>query len=601
MPHGEEERTVAKGELVRAVLAAIAPEIVKGPRGAELRARAEALGDAVFDADRTFRAERVYRDDEVRRVNEAALRVTELAPGFTMSDVDRPAQAVSSFFFDATNMLARLGGQADHEGTWDGERWVTWNREVECFPKAYHQPDPRLDTVEPDKVYFNVREVVRRAGLLRVVAGGHTFNESTSTGGERLRPAGTLLSLDRFTAWRRVVPDDAARSFGVRGEAAERVVRVQAGKRLRDLTEELWEAGLALSVAGSTDAQSLGGLLATDLHGTGRDHGFLSEAVLEARVVKANGELVTFTRAERGWTTDERPQRTFDWLPVAGALGMLGVVVELVLQVDRAYHLEKAVRFVPRDEVERDLAILLRENDHLSFYYPGGVPGAKTVRMNTWNRTERRPSPGASFRRLAGELSDHALVSFAPGLLFDIGLRDARSDDLVRYLNRAESVVLPAPAAFARRLFFAHDEIEYGLPVEGCLGAIRAVMDLLAAEELRSIVEVRFTPDRSAAVLGPGTAGRGRGGTAYIELATPLGMYSDARIAQVYEKFDRLLRPFGARPHLGKKTAMTGRDMAAIHGEDWARFQALRREWDPEGKLLPGDNLFLQKIFGERG
>jgi FAD/FMN-containing dehydrogenase len=353
-----------------------------------------------------------------------------------------------------------------------------------------------------------------------------------------------------------------------------------------------------LPCAGSTDAQSLGGLLATDLHGTGRDHGFLSEQVLEVRVVKANGDLVTITRTENGFRTDEQPARTFEWLPVAGALGMLGVVVEVTLLVDTAYHLAKAVQFVDRRETEERLDELLEQNDHLSFYYPGGVAGARTVRMNTWNRTDRRPSWTASLARLGSEISDHALVSFAPGLLFDIGRRDAHTDDLIRYLNRGKPTVLPAPAAFARRLFFVHDEIEYGFPRAAYPEAIRTVMDLLAAQEVQTIVEVRFTPDRSTALLGPGTAGRGRGGTAYIELATPLGMYSDARIAQVYEHFDRALRPLGARPHLGKKTAMNERDMAAIYGDDWGLFQGLRREWDPTEKFLPADNLFLRKVFG---
>ena len=70
--------------------------------------------------------------------------------------------------------------------------------------------------------------------------------------------------------------------------------RVQAGVRLRDLNKSLWSAGLALPVLGSTDAQSLGGLIASDLHGTGRDHGFLSEQVLALTVLVGVGFLLVY-------------------------------------------------------------------------------------------------------------------------------------------------------------------------------------------------------------------------------------------------------------------------------------------------------------------
>jgi FAD/FMN-containing dehydrogenase len=122
-------------------------------------------------------------------------------------------------------------------------------------------------------------------------------------------------------------------------------------------------------------------------------------------------------------------------------------------------------------------------------------------------------------------------------------------------------------------------------------------MRLLVAEEFRTIIELRFTPDTSEAVLGPGTAGRGLGGSAFIELATPLGQYSDARIAEVHQKFHEVLLRHGGRPHLGKKSAVTGAEMQEIYGEDWTQLQALRRRWDPGDKLLPPDNIFLRKIF----
>ncbi len=112
--------------------------------------------------------------------------------------------------------------------------------------------------------------IVKESVRLRAVGGGHTFNASPLTDG-------TMLSLDKY-----------AKVLSV--DSVNRLVHVQAGIRLRDLTAELLKHGLALPVQGSTDAQSIAGLIATDIHGTGRDAGFLSTNLRSIRLVDGEGE-----------------------------------------------------------------------------------------------------------------------------------------------------------------------------------------------------------------------------------------------------------------------------------------------------------------------
>jgi L-gulonolactone oxidase len=565
-----------------------------GPGGAELKLRAEALAEAVARANASWRTHGVYDDDHVHQVNEAAARVTELAPRFSLSDVDERDEAIPTLFADVENLLEGLTGSVDHEGHWSGTRWSTWNNEEHCCPERFVV----ASTHDASHPYAAVQEAVRTATHLRVVGAGHSFNESSCTGGSDTKPYGTLLTLDRYAAWSRVDPAHAQQKYSLDADTATRVVRAQAGIRLRDFSRQLWDAGLALPLAGSTDAQSLGGLIATDLHGTGRDHGFLSEQLVEVTVVTGTGALVTLTRTPNGWSTDETPAQTFRWLPVAGALGTLGVVVDVVLIADGAYTIAKDATFIDRHEAERDLELLLARYDHVSFYYPGGVAGLRTVRMNTWQRSTRASNALANFKRLGHELFDHSLAAFAPHVLFDIGRHDARKNLLLRELNHEKANTLTAPKAFARKLFYLHDEIEYAMPVAHYRDAIDAVLTMLTAEEFKTIVEVRFTPDTTQAWIGPGTAGRGRGGAAWIELATSLGAYSEGRIAQVYARFDEVMRRFEGRPHLGKKTPMRRADMEALYGDDWRAFEVLRKRWDPRGCFVPPDNVFLQKLFG---
>src|SRR5258705_8469256 len=102
--------------------------------------------------------------------------------------------------------------------------------------------------------------------------------------------------------------------------------------------------------------------------------------------------------------------------------------------------------------------------------------------------------------------------------------------------------------------------------------AIRDTQLLLQREEFKTIIEVRFTPNASEGMLGPGTGGP----SCYIELATALGDYSSERIVEVYDSFDRMLREkYHARPHLGKKTSVTYADMETIYGPVWQEFQSV--------------------------
>jgi FAD/FMN-containing dehydrogenase len=596
-PHPED--TPSREDLEREILNALPAELRDGPRGEELRGHVRALAEALVVAGDYFGRHQIYRDEDLRRVNEAAERIHAMDPEFSLSDIDHAAHdRLSAFFFNTHNMFYRFSGKADHEAKWDGTTWVNWNRMVHCRPAELIAPEPPTEALDDPSVYQPIRDIVRRATTMRVVAGGHAFNESASTGGDPERPLGTLLNLDRYRNWRRLDAREATERYGVQGDAAGRLVRVQTGIRFRDFNDAMWEAGLAMPLAGSTDTQSLGGLVASDLHGTGRARGFLAEQIYELRLVRADGSLVTWKRtADGGWTTDEPTPRSYAKLPVAGGLGMLGVVVELVIALDAVFYLKKTSRFVAREEVEGDLEGLISRHDHINVFYPAGVPSVRTVQLNTLDRTEEKPSFGAYFARLTGELGDHALSSFAPGMLFGVAENTVESNPLLRQFNKMKPIVLPAPTAFSRRLYYLHDEVEYAFPKTVALPALRATLDLLAEQELHSVVELRFTPDCARSMIGPGNAANGHGGAIWFGLATAIGENSRARILQVFEAFDHAMRPFGGRPHLGKQTSKHGPDMEALFGADWRAFSALRREWDPTNKFLPPDNPFLVKLF----
>jgi FAD/FMN-containing dehydrogenase len=453
------------------------------------------------------------------------------------------------------------GGKVLHEGRMRRGRWVDWYRAFECRPREYVEP-----TTERE-----ICEIVREATKLRVVGAGHSFNSAPLTDE-------VLLSLDRYNKVSvREAPDRPGR----------KIAEVQAGVRLRDLNRILYAHGVGLSVAGSTNPQSIGGLIATDLHGTGRDHGFLSEALISLRIVDAAGNARTFKPGDEVFHA------------AIGGAGTCGVVTGAEILCEPVYNLAKAVKVVKRHWAEAKLDQLVEENTHLSFYYFGGLARSQDqeedrdisrVRMNKWNRTIDPPDRLAQANKVSSELFDMIFSGHLIGLARALHVADlfARLSLFLYELGvNHRAVVHPADRGFARLLYFRHDEIEYGIPYESFKPCMDEVRKMLTRRHFPTIVEVRFTPDHSQALLGPGVGRR----TAYIELAPSMSRPTD----EVFQEFEQIVLRHHGQPHLGKKIYIDARGMEEIYGrEKMERFRAARRAQDPTGKFL---NAFTERLL----
>lgn len=463
---------------------------------------------------------------------------------------------------NAAVFVASGGRTVCHEGRYRAGTWIDWARVFRCRPRDYVQPTSEAD----------ICRVVAEATNVRVVGAGHSFNAAPLCDE-------VLISLDRFN--QATVHDDPSRPGG-------KIAEVQAGIRLRDLTRVLAEHGAALPVAGSTDPQSIGGLIATDLHGTGRDHGFLSECLLSLRIVDAAGNAATVEPGDDVFHA------------AIGGAGTCGVVIGARIRCGPAYNLSKAVKVVSRPWAEAHLDALLAENTHVSFYDFGGVgsaeqesdPKVARVRMNKWNRTVDPPNRGRRVIKIVDEVFDLLFSGHLMGVARVCHVSDwlARSFMGVYALAvNHRAVVYPATEGFARLLYFRHDEIELGVPRESLLACLAEVRALLRERGYPTIIEIRFTPDTSQAMLGPGV---GRP-TAYVELAPSMSRPTD----EVFAEFEAVVRRHGGQPHLGKKLYLDGEAMEAIYGaETMRRFRAARRSQDPSGKFL---NAATEAVLGD--
>src|SRR5699024_5193225 len=177
----------------------------------------------------------------------------------------------------------------------------------------------------------------RRA--LRMLGGGHSFSALAATDG-------ITLSLDGFQGL-------------VSADPATGLVTLRGGTRLWAVAELLAPYGLALSMMGDIDRQSIAGAIQTGTHGTGGAFTGFPDMVRGLRLVLADGSVV-----------DTSPTRDPDLFEAARlGLGSIGVVLEVTLQCVSAYRLELRESTEPLEPTVRAFLADSALVDHHEFFW----------------------------------------------------------------------------------------------------------------------------------------------------------------------------------------------------------------------------------------
>lgn len=191
------------------------------------------------------------------------------------------------------------------------ERLRNWAGNIEFGAARVHRPQ----SVE------EVQRIVATAARVRVLGSGHSFNRIADTPEDLVSVAGLPA--------------------GIRVDEAGGTVSVAAGVRYGDLAAHLDAAGYALHNLGSLPHISVAGAVATGTHGSGVGLGNLATAVAGIELVTAEGELVSLRRGDA------------DFPGSVVALGALGVVVRLTLDIVPAYRIRQYVfEHLPRAQLD---------------------------------------------------------------------------------------------------------------------------------------------------------------------------------------------------------------------------------------------------------
>ncbi len=400
--------------------------------------------------------------------------------------------------------------------------WTNWVGNQSCAPAETATPSGE------DEVAELVAGAAARGLGVRVAGGGHSFTPVVATDG-------LLLDLRGLPHFRSMDPE-------------RRRVVVGPSTTIGEFGEPLWSAGLALANQGDIVAQHIAGAAATATHGSGLRFGSFSSSLRRVRLVGPDGAIV-----EIG---EDDPDRLH---AAQTSVGMLGVVVEVELEVASAYRLAERVDHWSWDEAWEPFEELAREHRHYSFFWMPSDDSAALYGLG---------EPGSS-------LADRCHVK-----IYD------EVDDDTPDSDEPHRRVGPAHVIYPMVYEPNFHELEYFVPFERGREALAAMRDLMLASLPGSVfpMEVR-TVGREEAWL---SHSQGRDTVVISVSGTPGTDYWP-----YLRDVDRLLGEFDARVHWGKLHFLTPEQLHARYPRA-GEFIALRREVDPDGIFL---NDHLRPLF----
>ena len=204
--------------------------------------------------------------------------------------------------------------------------------------------------------------MVARAGRIRVLGTGHSFNDMADSPGAQVTLAG--------------LPPE------VSVDSAASLARVAAGLSYAELAGRLDRLGFALRNLASLPHISVAGACATATHGSGAANQNLAAAVAGLTLVTADGDLLELTRRDEA---------------LGGAavhLGALGVVSSLLLEVVPSFDVAQRVyENLPLEILDDHFADLMAAGYSVSMFTDWRAP--RLTQLWIKQRLDAPPAPPA--------------------------------------------------------------------------------------------------------------------------------------------------------------------------------------------------------------
>jgi FAD/FMN-containing dehydrogenase len=426
----------------------------------------------------------------------------------------------------------------------------------------------RVITTYEDVWKFQPRHVVDTASIETICAAVAEANAS----GLRVRPMGFASSWASHLVTRDVSVNLSKLNRIHHIDPVGKTVDVEAGVRLGDLTRALAEKNLSLPSLSFLPDVTIGGAVATASHGTSPNWGTLSDFVRSMQVVLASGEIKEFG-------PDSLPQ---DMRAARAAIGMLGVIVRLELQVVDRPWVRFSQEFMDLATLRAQLPALVSKYEHVWVHWTLGTERVMVELLEKGNSRKQGFYPYTAVWRPSNRVIVQMLNRVGLSTSSLLQLRD-RCRGLLNAVKGGGAASALGPYGEHGKVFMS---MQYAVPASQIETAIETIRSSeFAAHNPGRVVEMKFLKGQDLTYLGPNCDGDSVGFNLWWLVDEPVKL-------TVFDSFERMMKSMRARPHWGKfHNAPTLEYMQTAYPL-WTEFEAVRKRYDPKGtfSIFRGDH-----------
>lgn len=422
-----------------------------------------------------------------------------------------------------------------------------WAGNINIKPEFIHYP-----TNEEE-----IREIILKAKEenlpVKVIGKGHSCNEIAVTKGH-------MISLKRYNKM-------------IEYSIENKKIKVESGIEIGELNKKLDELGLALPNQLSVSDLTIGGIISTGSHGSGKNYSIFSSHVLEIEMMIWNGDVLKLNRNEN--------QEIFQC--ALCSLGSLGILLRIELQVVEKYSLEFHQKILKFETILNCLKDLKEENE---FFRVLWYPHTNGCVVQTFNKTKKKDLFKKEKESLFGNKFLEFILylsKFLPFLNYFINkfYLFLEKDNVNRIENSHQLLNMDC--------HLKQHVNEWSIPEKNISLALSTLREFLKNEKIKAHfpIEIRYAKQDDI-YLSPAF----QRNSYYIGIISYRPYHTDFNFFKYFRGFDKIMLYFDGRPHWSKNFQVSKKEFQKMYPY-WNRFWEIQSKLDPQKMFW---NSFIENL-----
>lgn len=443
--------------------------------------------------------------------------------------------------------------------------YSNWDASFVFTPKKTVFPTSRSDLIE----------IVKTEKKLRVIGSNHVWTKSAQT-------EGVLVNTEKMN-----------KILGIDKQNFR--VKVESGKQLGDLNDDLQKVGMSVPVLPSAQNVSVGGAVGNSIHGSNLSWGTFGSMVVALEVVMLDGTVKVLTR------------RNPLFAAFVPNLGSLGLVYAVTLQVEPLFLVEQKSVLLPFKEYLRKWKEFHNKTLALSqtLVNPYNLETIVALRRKKSAKGYEESGVGLTLRNIGAMIGGFVLL---PMGLFLLRLIPNGVETLFK---KALSSFVPDDLQVSHRILQAdvatdYLEEELVISLSDLENAVKDTAQIIKKASKNGVypitpIALRYTLPDQYTILSPAQ------GNDIAVWITVLWESRDPRVNEILKEWETVMvRKYKAKPHWGKRSTVNASDINKVYGKtvvdtlasetqsQVSTWKMARNKLDPQNRL---QNDFTKRLL----